>query len=87
MATIDSLGLSITQMSMPQFHELLSTIRAKRRTRPTQRMKDNAKTPARVARAPSKKNPKTTDLFALASSMTQTQKDALAAQLIQEMLK
>lgn len=79
MATIDSLGISITQMGRRDLFRLLHTIRAKRRERPVARKASSAKSRA-------KKSSKTKDPFAIAGRMTQTQKDQLAAILLKEML-
>ena len=82
MATIDSLGTSITQLSRRDLFRLLHTIRARRRERPPARKA----APAKVGRAPSKRTPKPQDLFALAGRMSQAQKDKLAAELMKELL-
>lgn len=81
MATIDSLGTSITQLSRRNLFRLLHDIRTQRRKRPEKRI-----SVARKAKMPNKKSPRPQDLFALAGRMTQTQKDKLAAQLLKEML-
>lgn len=83
MATINHLGISITQMSPQEVYTLLHHIREVRRTRPLARKS----APAKVARAPSHKQPKPQDLFALAEGMTTTQKAALAATLMRTMIQ
>ena len=83
MATIDSLGISISDMSRSELFTKLHQIRATRRTRPAARKS----APAKVSRAPSKKAPKQQDLFALANGMTAEAKAALAASLMKGVKK
>jgi hypothetical protein len=81
MATIDSLGTSILQMSRRDLFRLLHDIRAQRRKRPEKRI-----SAARKAKSPSKSKPKSQDLFALAGRMSQAQKDKLATELLKELM-
>jgi hypothetical protein len=80
MATIDSLGISILDMSRQDLFNKIKKIREVRRTRPTARKA----APAKVSRAPSKKAPKQQDLFALVKGMTSVSKAALAAELMKD---
>jgi primosomal protein N'' len=61
--------------------DLLTVIRARRRERPTKKIRE-ASAPAKTKRAPSKKAPKQQDLFRLAAGMTSEQKLKLAQSLI-----
>jgi hypothetical protein len=83
MATIDSLGISISDMTRPELMAKIHKIRATRRTRPLARKS----APAKVSRAPNKKAPKQQDLFALANGMTTEAKAALAASLMKGVKK
>ena len=78
MATIDSLGTSISTLPSQEFYTLIMGIRAHRRTKPPPRRK----APAKTKRRPNAKAPRQQDLFALAGNMTNDQKAALAAKLM-----
>jgi len=83
MATIDSLKLSITELPRQEVYNLISTIRANRRTRPMKK----SPPPAKVARATaSRKAPKQSDIFKMVTGMTTAAKSKLAAELLKEML-
>lgn len=81
MATIDSLGTSILDLSRSRLYSLVMCIRENRRTRPSA----TRKAPAKCARAPSAKAPKQQDLFQLATKMTPLARAKLLAELTQQM--
>jgi len=81
MATIESLGISISTQSNAELFERLRAIRNNRRRRPERKVRQKS-APAKTRRAPSKRAPKQQDLFALANSMSNEQKLALAAKLM-----
>jgi hypothetical protein len=82
MATLDSLATSITKRPYQDLVILISGIRAQRRKRPEPKER---KITAKSTRNVNKKNPKQQDLFALASSMSQKDKDVMAATLMSMM--
>jgi hypothetical protein len=82
MATLDSLSTSITKRPYQDLVTLISNIRSQRRKRPEPKER---KVTAKSTRNVSKKNPKQQDLFALASSMSKSDKDAMAATLMNMM--
>jgi len=82
MATLDMLSTSITKRPYQDLVTLFTTIRAQRRKRPEPKER---KVTAKSTRNVSKKNPKQQDLFALASSMSQKDKDVMAATLLSMM--
>lgn len=83
MATIYSLGPSITDLSYPDLLAKLSVIRTSRRRRPERpiRAKKEVKAPAKVARA-NGHHPKTKDISAAISKLTPEMKAMLAAELL-----
>lgn len=83
MATIYSLGPSITDLSYPDLLAKLSVIRTSRRRRPERpiRAKKEVKAPAKVARA-NGHHPKTKDISNAISKLTPEMKAMLAAELL-----
>ena len=79
MATIESLGKSISDMSTPELNDRLMKIRAQRRLKPE---KKKPQRNARTAKKPSKKAPKQQDLFVAAKGMTSKQKADLLKALL-----
>jgi len=83
MATIESLGTSVTKMSRQDLFTLLGAIRTRRRTRPAAKQKS---TPAKVSRSPNKKNLQSKDMFQYANGLTSEAKSNLANELLKELL-
>lgn len=83
MATIYSLGPSITDLPYPTLLEKLQLIRANRRLRPERpiRAKKEVKAPAKVARS-NGHHPKTKDISTAISKLTPEMKAMLAAELL-----
>jgi hypothetical protein len=82
MATLETLATSITKRPYQDLVTLISGIRSQRRKRPEPKER---KVTAKSSRNVSKKNPKQQDLFALANSMSKSDKDAMAATLMSMM--
>ena len=82
MATIESLGTSISTQSNDDLYERIRIIRNNRRRRPERKVRQ-ASAPAKTRRAPNKRAPKPQDLFAIANNMTNEQKLALAKKLME----
>ena len=80
MATIDSLGTSISTQSNDTLYERIRLIRNNRRRRPTKKLRAKS-APAKTRRKPNARAPKPQDMFALVNKMTTQQKAALAAKL------
>ena len=84
MATIYSLGPSITDLSYPDLLVKLSVIRTSRRRRserPIKAQKKETKSPAKVARA-NGHHPKTKDISAAISKLSPEMRAMLAAELL-----
>ena len=81
MATIESLGPSITDLSPRDLTKKLMLIRENRRTRPTKKIRAKSTT-AKQKRAPRKKNLRPQDMFAYAASLSPEAKMKLAAKLL-----
>jgi len=83
-ATIYSLGPSITDLSYPNLLAKLSIIRTSRRRRPERTIRATKKTstpPARVARSKSH-HPKTKDISTAINKLSPEMKALLAAELL-----
>ena len=84
MATIYSLGPSITDLHYPDLLAKLSVIRTSRRRRPERPIraqKKESKAPTKVARAKNH-HPKTKDISAAISKLSPEMKAMLAAELL-----
>ena len=81
MATIESLGTSISKLNMADASTLITTIRANRRLRPSKKLRAKS-APAKTKRAPRKKNLRPQDMFAYAASLSPEAKMKLAATLL-----
>ena len=84
MATIEHLNLSISELDDESLTKLFMDIRANRRRRPSKTVRKAKSNASATRRSKSKKAPSQQDIFAMLSTMNDTDKANLARKILEQ---